>query len=44
MKQFNYFKDNKPEPLEIYISKFNSASLKIIYKKYLAYLRFLCYH
>jgi hypothetical protein len=41
---FESFKERKPEQLDIYISKFNSKSMKIIYKKYLAYLRYLVYH
>eukprot|EP00347_Sterkiella_histriomuscorum_P006978 403350715 len=44
LNQFDGFKDKKPEPLDIYISKFNQASMKTIYKKYLGYLRYLVYH
>ena len=40
---FAKFKERKPEPMDIFIQKFNSSSLKTIYKKYLAYLRFLVY-
>jgi hypothetical protein len=43
MAQFDNFKDRKPEPQEVLISKFNSASLKTIYKKYLCYIRYLVY-
>ncbi|CDW84137.1 UNKNOWN [Stylonychia lemnae] len=44
MKQFESYKDRKPEQIDIYISKFNTASMKTIYKKYLGYLRYLTYH
>lgn len=41
--QFESFKERRPEPLDIYISKFNTQSLKTIYRKYLAYLRYLVF-
>ena len=44
MQPFNQFKDKKPEQLDVYISKFNAESMKTIFKKYLAYLRYLTYH
>jgi hypothetical protein len=44
MQTFDQFKDRKPEQLDVYISKFNPESMKTIYKKYLAYLRYLTYH
>ena len=40
---FETFKESKPEPLDVYISKFNTQSLKVIYRKYLAYLRYLVF-
>jgi|LauGreDrversion4_2_1035121.scaffolds.fasta_scaffold99048_3 hypothetical protein len=43
LSSFDTFKEKKPEPLDIYISKFNTQSLKTIYRKYLAYLRYLVF-
>ena len=44
LQTFDHFKDMKPDQIDVYISKFNTESMKTIYKKYLAYLRYLTYH
>jgi hypothetical protein len=43
LSHFDSFKEKRPEALDIYISKFNTQSLKTIYRKYLAYLRYLVF-
>ena len=43
LASFDSFKERKPEPLDVYISKFNAQSLKTIYRKYLAYIRYLIF-
>jgi hypothetical protein len=42
--QFDHFKERKPESMEIFISKLNPQSLKTVFRKYLAYVRYLTYH
>lgn len=41
--QFETFKERKPEQIDIHIGKFTSQSLKVIYRKYLSYIRYLVF-
>lgn len=43
MGQFETFKERKPEQMDIHIGKFSSQSLKVIYRKYLSYIRYLVF-
>jgi hypothetical protein len=43
LAQFSTFKEQRPEQMDIYISKFNAQSMKVIYTRYLAYIRYLIF-
>lgn len=43
IQEFKNFKDKKQSENELLIDKVNSQSMKIVYKKYLAYVRYLVF-
>ena len=44
MFSFDYFAEKKPQVLEVALSKYNAANMKVVFKKYFAYVRYLTFH